>query len=190
MQGGYEVSDGFFVDDGFDRGPLVFEGGDGGRVEGGEDGADGVEFFGGGVHLEQHAGLGGEGGFLVGALSMLLSNIVFGQGPWTPWQMFSFGIIGFLTGILFQKGLLQKNKTQLCIFGFLITLVVYGGIMNPVSVLLWQTNPTVEMILSSYLMGLPFDLIHSVSTAFFLWFAAEPMCEKLERIKLKYGLKE
>lgn len=134
--------------------------------------------------------LGGETGFIIGAVTGFVSNFLFGQGPWTPWQMFSFGIIGFLTGILFQKGLLQKSKTQLCIFGFLITLVVYGGIMNPASVLLWQTNPTFEMILSSYIMGLPFDLIHAFSTAFFLWFAAEPMCEKLERIKLKYGLKE
>ena len=35
---------------------------------------------------------GAESGFLVGALSMLVSNMLFGQGPWTPWQMFSMGI--------------------------------------------------------------------------------------------------
>lgn len=38
---------------------------------------------------------GGEAGFLVGCLIMMLSNMFMGQGPWTPWQMFSFGIIGF-----------------------------------------------------------------------------------------------
>ena len=37
--------------------------------------------------------LGPESGFLVGALSGFVSNFFFGQGPWTPWQMFSFGII-------------------------------------------------------------------------------------------------
>ena len=39
--------------------------------------------------------LGGETGFLVGAITMLVSNIMFSQGPWTPWQMFAMGIIGF-----------------------------------------------------------------------------------------------
>ena len=45
---------------------------------------------------------GGETGFLVGAITAFVSNFFFGQGPWTPWQMFSFGIIGFLAGIMFQ----------------------------------------------------------------------------------------
>ena len=49
---------------------------------------------------------GGEAGFLVGAIVGLVSNMFLGQGPWTPWQMFSFGIIGFLAGVLFRKGLL------------------------------------------------------------------------------------
>ena len=47
---------------------------------------------------------GGEAGFLVGAMTAFVSNFFFGQGPWTPWQMFGFGIIGFLAGVLFKKG--------------------------------------------------------------------------------------
>ena len=46
---------------------------------------------------------GGETGFLVGAMTMLASNVLMGQGPWTPYQMFAMGIIGFLAGILFRK---------------------------------------------------------------------------------------
>ena len=42
------------------------------------------------------AALGGESGFLVGAVTMLASNVLFGQGPWTPWQMFALGLIGLL----------------------------------------------------------------------------------------------
>ncbi len=133
---------------------------------------------------------GGETGFLVGAVTGFVSNFFFGQGPWTPWQMFAFGIIGFLAGILFRKGLLRKNKTELCIFGFLTALVLYGGIMNLASVLMYQANPNTGAITASYALGLPFDLIHAFSTSFFLWFAAEPMCEKIERVKVKYGLLE
>ena len=133
---------------------------------------------------------GGETGFLVGAITAFVSNFFFGQGPWTPWQMFSFGIIGFLAGIMFQKGILRKTKTDMCVFGFLVTFVIYGGIMNPASVIMWQSNININMLLSSYVMGMPFDFIHAVSTVFFLFFAAEPMLEKLERIKIKYGLIE
>ena len=134
--------------------------------------------------------LGGETGFLVGAITAFISNFFFGQGPWTPWQMFSFGIIGFLAGIMFQKSILRKTKTDMCVFGFLATFVIYGGIMNPASVIMWQSNININMVLSSYVMGMPFDFIHAVSTVFFLFFAAEPMLEKLERIKIKYGLIE
>ena len=133
---------------------------------------------------------GGETGFLVGAITAFVSNFFFGQGPWTPWQMFSFGIIGFLAGIMFQKGILRKTKTDMCVFGFLVTFVIYGGIMNPASVIMWQSNININMVLSSYVMGMPFDFIHAVSTVFFLFCAAEPMLEKLERIKIKYGLIE
>ena len=133
---------------------------------------------------------GGETGFLVGAITAFVSNFFFGQGPWTPWQMFSFGIIGFLAGIMFQKGILRKTKTDMCLFGFVATFVIYGGIMNPASVIMWQSNININMVLSSYVMGMPFDFIHAVSTVFFLFFAAEPMLEKLERTKIKYGLIE
>lgn len=133
---------------------------------------------------------GGETGFLVGAISGFVSNFFFGQGPWTPWQMFAFGVIGFVAGVLFRKGFLRKTKGTLSVFGFAATVVLYGGIMNPASVMMWQSNITKEMILSAYLMGLPLDLIHAISTAFFLWFLSEPMIDKLERIKVKYGLVE
>ncbi|MBE7039899.1 MAG: ATP-binding cassette domain-containing protein [Ruminococcaceae bacterium] len=133
---------------------------------------------------------GGETGFLVGAVTGFVSNFFSGHGPWTPWQMFAFGIIGFIAGILFKKGFLRKTKASLCIYGFLATFVIYGGIMNPASVIMWQNKITWEMIAYSYIMGMPFDLIHALGTAFFLWFISEPMIDKLERIKVKYGLVE
>ncbi len=131
---------------------------------------------------------GGETGFLVGAVTGFVSNFFFGQGPWAPWQMFAFGIIGFIAGILFKKGFIRKTKASLCIFGFCMAFIIYGGIMNPASVIMWQNEITWDMIAFSYIMGLPFDLIHALGTAFFLWFISEPMIDKLERIKIKYGL--
>src|SRR5436305_7948205 len=40
--------------------------------------------------------LGGAPGFAVGAVAALASNLFFGQGPWTPWQMVAWGACGIL----------------------------------------------------------------------------------------------
>jgi len=132
--------------------------------------------------------LGAETGFLVGVVTGFLSNFFYGQGPWTPWQMFALGIIGFLSGIVFRRCTLKRNKVTICIFGFLVALVIYGGIMNPASIIMWQNKITLPMIVTSYVAGLPLDLVHAFATAFFLWFISGPMMEKIERIKVKYGL--
>lgn len=131
---------------------------------------------------------GAEAGFMVGAVSMLASNMLFGQGPWTPWQMFAMGIIGFLAGILFQKGWLKARKGSLCIYGFLATLFIYGGIMNPASLVMMSYAITKKNLLAIYISGLPVDLVHASATVTFLFLAARPMIEKLERIKIKYGM--
>ena len=133
------------------------------------------------------AGLGGEAGFLVGALAMLVSNIFFGQGPWTPWQMFAMGILGFVSGIVFRQDTpcSKKKKYGICVLGFVSVIILYGGIMNPASVLMYQENVNWEMILSAYAMGLPFDLIHAAFTFLFLWLGAGPILEKIGRIRRK-----
>lgn len=133
---------------------------------------------------------GGETGFLVGAMTMLASNVLFSQGPWTPWQMFAMGIVGFLAGILFRKGLLRRTRVSLCVFGGLAAVLIYGGIMNPVSALIWANSLNWKMIATYYVTGLPMDLVHAAATVIILWFAALPMLEKLDRIKVKYGLVE
>ena len=133
---------------------------------------------------------GGETGFLVGALTAFVSNMFFGQGPWTPWQMFAFGIIGFLAGVLFRKGWLCRSRLSLSVFGGVTTFLIYGGIMDTSAVLMVQANPSASMLVSAYLMGIPFNIIHSVATIFFLYVISQPMLEKLDRIKIKYGIVE
>ena len=62
--------------------------------------------------------------------------------------------------------------------------------MNAASVLMWQAQPNGAMVLSAYMLGVPFDLVHAAATVFFLWSLSAPMIEKLDRIKVKYGLLE
>lgn len=134
--------------------------------------------------------MGAEAGFLVGCISMLASNFIFGQGPWTPWQMVAFGVIGFVAGILFEKGFVKKTKLALCCYGFFAVIILFGGIMNPASLIMYGSEITWKEVLAVYASGLPVDLLHACSTVVFLWIGAKPMLEKLERIKLKWGFAE
>ena len=132
--------------------------------------------------------LGAESGFLVGSMTMLISNIMFSQGPWTPWQMFAMGIAGFLAGVLYRKGRLRRSRVSLCVFGALCAVIVYGGIVNPAAALIWSHTLNWETVLAYYITGFPMDCVHAAATWIILWFIAEPMLEKLDRIKTKYGL--
>ena len=134
---------------------------------------------------------GGETGFLVGAMTMLVSNILFSQGPWTPWQMFSMGIIGFLAGILFKKGWLCRTQGSLCVFGAFSAVLIYGGIMNFAAAVMGSSSSlSLPIVLAYYVSGFPMDLIHACVTVIVLLLLSEPMLEKLDRIKIKYGMVE
>lgn len=133
--------------------------------------------------------LGAEAGFLTGSLTMLLSNMLFGQGPWTPWQMFSMGLIGLLAGLLAAAGKERMEKrSSLCLFGLISPLVIYGGIMNFASLLMMSYTINKESIIAIYLSGIPMDLLHAVSTVVFLAVGGKPMLEKIERVKKKHGI--
>lgn len=133
---------------------------------------------------------GAEAGFLVGAMSALVSQFFFGQGPWTPWQMFAFGMAGFLAGIFHQKGLLPKKRLPLCIFGGVVVIVVVGGILNSCTLFTVVTNINWASASTIYLAGLPVDAIQAAATVLMLLVAAKPMLEKLDRVKTKYGIME
>lgn len=131
---------------------------------------------------------GAESGFMVGAIIAFTSNMFFGQSAITPWQMFAYGMTGLAAGILFKKGMLRKTKASLCVFGAIITFSLCGVILDTGAGMTWLIEPTFAKLIPYYMTGVVFNLIHAFATTFFLWFAAEPMIEKLERIKVKYGM--
>lgn len=134
--------------------------------------------------------LGKESGFLCGAVTAFVSDFFFGQGPWTPWQMIAFGIIGFVSAFIFSGKLrkLADKKWLLCLYGFLMTFVVYGLIMDTATVFMYTDNPTVAAFFTTYASGVIFNVIHGASTVVFLWLLSKPLFLKLERIKVKYGM--
>ncbi|MDB1793156.1 ECF transporter S component [Eggerthella lenta] len=129
---------------------------------------------------------GRRSGFLVGALAALVSNFFFGQGPWTPWQMYAWGLVGYLAGVLADRGWLDRLPV-LYAYGFLSALL-YGLLLNGWYVIGFVQPFSWPAALVAFGAALPFDATHGVATVVFLAALYVPWRKKLERIKRKYAL--
>lgn len=132
--------------------------------------------------------LGAEAGFLTGATSALVSNMFFGQGPWTPFQMFTWGTIGFFAGLLGKTGMMHK-KIPLILFGifagvyFSFGMDIWGAV-SMYGVFSWEAYSL------ALVSAVPFTIVYAVSNVIFLLLLTKPISEKLERVKIKYGMME
>ena len=129
--------------------------------------------------------LGGESGFLVGSLSALLFNFYFGQGPWTPFQMLAWGMIGLVAGFLAEP--LKKSRIALTLYG-VAAGIAYSFIMDVWTVLGHYGTFSKDLYLAALVTAIPYTVTYAVSNFVFLWFMAKPFGEKLSRIKIKYGV--
>lgn len=129
--------------------------------------------------------LGREAGFLTGAMAALLSNFYFGQGPWTAFQMLAWGMTGWIAGAVADP--LKKSRPLLLAFGF-VSGIFYSMIMDIWTVLWYGECFDIGMYGAKMLTALPYMIIYAVSNLVFLWFMAKPFGEKLERIRIKYGV--
>jgi energy-coupling factor transport system substrate-specific component len=121
--------------------------------------------------------LGPQAGAAVGAVTALVSNVFLGQGPWTPWQMLTWGLLGASAGLLRP---LLRHRAALLAFG-LVWGFLYGAILN-----LWQLaayGPAVNLraFLATEARGLPFDVTHAVANVVFLAAAGPALARLLER---------
>lgn len=132
------------------------------------------------------AAFGRRAGFLVGALAALVSNFFFGQGPWSPWQMYGWGLVGWLGGALASTGLF-RSKAVLLGYGFL-SGPLYGVVLNLWSIVGFYHPETLGQAALVYAAAVPFDVVHGVATAAFLLALYGPWQRKLARVKRKFGL--
>ena len=132
--------------------------------------------------------LGAESGFITGAVSAFVSNFYFGQGSWTPFQMFALGVVGFLAGIVFRK--VPVNRFSISVYGLLSVVVIYGGIVDINTLFYSMGENTWNSILWVYGTGLPMNLMFGISTVIFLVLLHKPVLSRLTRVKIKYHLIE
>ncbi|MDD2269352.1 MAG: ECF transporter S component [Eubacteriales bacterium] len=128
---------------------------------------------------------GSEAGFMTGALSAVISNFYFGQGPWTPFQMLIWGLIGFFGGV-FAKRLLE-SKFDLAMYGVL-SGIVFSSAMDTWSVLWVDGSFNVSRFLTTVIASSQFMIIYAVSNVIFLLLFSKPIGKFLDRIKTKFQL--
>lgn len=129
--------------------------------------------------------LGWEAGYLCGSLTALVSNLYFGQGPWTPFQMAIWGLIGLFAALLAKQ--LCASRILLCIYG-VFSGVAYSAFMDVWSTLWYDGYLNIARYLALLITALPFMAVYAVSNVLFLLMLTGPIGRKLTRIKTKYGL--
>lgn len=127
-------------------------------------------------------------GFFVGSMSMFLSNFLFGQGMFTPFQMLGMGLVGFVCGLLFHKKPYGNRKLLVAVAGGTACLLIYGFTVDSCSVLMMSTALSLQSAAKIFLTGLPFNLIHGLTTAILLFLINKPMTDKFNRLRIKYGI--
>ena len=122
-------------------------------------------------------------GFMVGAITPLVSNFFLGQGPWTPYQMLAWGLAGVSAAYVRRFHL---NRIGLVIFGILWGYL-YGWIID---VWFWSSFVyplTLKTFIVAQLNSAWFDSLHAMGNAIFLGFFGEKTIAILERFKKRFS---
>ena len=140
------------------------------------------------------ATLGRRSGFMVGALAAFTSNFFFGQGMWTPWQMYAWGLVGYLGGVLADAGAFARRDGSprhavLIAAGFCLSLV-YALVINSYDVIGFVRPITVAGAVARFAAALPFDLMHAFATMLFLGLLYAPWTRRIDRVVRKYDLRD
>ncbi len=128
--------------------------------------------------------LGAEAGFLCGSLSVLCSNFIFGQGPWTPFQMVALGVIGFFAGAFAVP---FKRRTFLLALYGVVSGIFYSLFMDILTVLWLGGGFAAKKYLAAVVASFPIMLTYVISNVIFLFILVKPLGKKINRIKDKYG---
>ncbi len=129
------------------------------------------------------------GGEILGYLLYVWTGVQ-GETFW-GWRVYVFGFLGLAFGMVLQRKKLPVDPVTTSVFVFLITVLVYGGIMNFAAMLMTSQSGgevSVEALKALYVTGLPYDLMHGAGAALCMFFAGDVILQKLQRIQIKFGI--
>lgn len=129
--------------------------------------------------------LGCEAGFMCGALTAFLSNFYFGQGPWTPFQMVAFGLVGVTAGLLASS--LKKRRIVLVIYG-IVAGIFYSFFMDIWTMLWAYSGLNLAGYIAAIATAVPYTVLYAASNVVFLLLFERPFGRRLGRIIHKYRI--
>jgi len=120
-------------------------------------------------------------GLVVSLLSLILSNIILGMGPWLFHQMISYTVVLLVAKLLLTRIYKRENANWILLSYAFVSGIIYGFVISYLSYKMFGMS----RFLPYYLMGLSFDIIHGIgNTAFY--FILNPLLGRL----LKNGLRK
>jgi energy-coupling factor transport system substrate-specific component len=128
--------------------------------------------------------LGAAPGFAVGAVTALVSNFFISQGPWTPWQMAGWGLVGIFGALLARATGRRLGRIRLAI-ACGAAAFLFGAVMNTH---LWTLAASHDFGTWVAISGtsLPFDLAHMAGNVAFCLLLGPPFVRALERFRRRF----
>lgn len=134
--------------------------------------------------------LGAETGFMVGAITAFVSNFFYGQGAYMPWQMMAYGAGGMLAGYAFLPKRIPRNSFVMAILGFLLVVLWIGPLLDSAHLFIMMPTINITSVTTTLVSGFPINVSQGVCTALVMLLFGNPLLEKIERVKVKYGIME
>lgn len=128
--------------------------------------------------------LGPAPGFAVGALTALVSNLWFGQGPWTPWQMAGWGMCGLLGAALGLTRWRPNRFVLAAVCGF--AGIAYGALLNFSLMATYGGELSLQRFLALESRAVPFDLAHAIGNVVLALVAGPAMVRMLVRFRERF----
>jgi energy-coupling factor transport system substrate-specific component len=132
--------------------------------------------------------LGGAPGFMVGAVAALASNLFFGQGPWTPWQMAAWGGVGLAGAGLARIAGRELGRVPLAATCAVASLG-FGVVMNLHLWISYSGDHTAAKLAATFATSLPFDLAHAIGSTLFCLAFGPALVSALSRYRTRFEIR-
>jgi energy-coupling factor transport system substrate-specific component len=131
--------------------------------------------------------LGGAPGFAVGAVTALVSNLFFGQGPWTPWQMAAWGLVGILGALLARSTGRRLGRVPLAVACGLCGLL-FGAILDLSTWVTGAGGHTLGEYLTISGISFPFNVAHAVGNVVFFLAFGPALIRAVDRCRARFEI--
>jgi len=132
--------------------------------------------------------LGGAPGFVVGAVAALASNLFFGQGPWTPWQMVGWGGVGLAGAGLARIAGRELGRVPLAA-ACAVASLGFGAVMNLHLWVSYSGDHTTAKLAATFATSLPFDLAHAAGSTLFCLAFGPALVSALARYRMRFEIR-